>query len=487
MVSVAPERRPDGVAAERQDRIAPLALGGILVLALVLRLVDLGAGLWYDEITTLVNYVRQPLPDIVTRFDSQNQHMLYSVLARISLVVFGDHAWSIRLPAALFGALSLWAVWFLGAEIGRRREGLIAALLLAVSYHHVWFSQNARGYTMMLFFTLASTALFLRLLDGRASRRNVALYAVTMAACLYTQVAGAFVIAAHGLLWLGTLPSREGRADGAWRAPLAGLVIAGLIALLLYAPVLAQAIRTLTTKPPGAVSAGEWKSPLWLAREMAAGLARGMPGGWPTMIAGMVVAGAGLLSYARTSARALAAMLLPVAITVVAVVATNHNLWPRLFFFGAGFAALIVIRGGFAILERLVPARAELAGTAMCGLIAAASLITVPRAWAPKQDFTGARDYVEAERRAGDAVVAVDLARFPSEHYLRTTWTSAGGEADLLAAEAAARRVFVVYTFPARLQEAQPAIWSRLQSSYTRAGRFPGTVGGGDVIVMVKQ
>jgi uncharacterized membrane protein len=60
-------------------------------------------------------------------------------------VLFGDSGAALRLPAALFGVASLGAVYALGREVVGRREGLLAALALAFSYQHVWFSQNARG------------------------------------------------------------------------------------------------------------------------------------------------------------------------------------------------------------------------------------------------------------------------------------------------------------------------------------------------------
>jgi hypothetical protein len=67
-----------------------MVLAGLLITGLALRLHDLGVGLWYDEIMAMVDYVRLPLGQILTTYDSQNQHMLFSVLARLSVDLFGD-------------------------------------------------------------------------------------------------------------------------------------------------------------------------------------------------------------------------------------------------------------------------------------------------------------------------------------------------------------------------------------------------------------
>ena len=59
---------------------------------------------------------------------------------------------------------------------------LAAAGLLTVSYHHVWFSQNARAYTALLFFTLIATTLCLRMCRAPlvANRRTTLVYAGVM-------------------------------------------------------------------------------------------------------------------------------------------------------------------------------------------------------------------------------------------------------------------------------------------------------------------
>jgi len=82
----------------------------LVAVGLVLRILHLGSGLWFDEIQTLVDYVRSPLGTIVTNYDNTNQHLFYSVLARISTVLLGESGAALRLPAALLGTASLLAL-----------------------------------------------------------------------------------------------------------------------------------------------------------------------------------------------------------------------------------------------------------------------------------------------------------------------------------------------------------------------------------------
>ena len=267
----------DGSAARPELPLAPGAvrplarpsagtsaiLAAVLAVGLALRLIGLDHGLWYDEIRTLVSYVRLPLGTIVQTFDSQNQHLLYSVLARLSVVAFGEHAWSLRLPAVVMGVASLWATFWFGRRVTTDRVALLAAALLAVSYHHVWFSQNARGYTGLLLWTLLGSGLFLQLLGepAAANRRRWLWYGLVMALGHYTHGSAFFVTGAHGLIWLLLLARHRDR----WREravwlPFAGFVAAGVITLLLYAPVLPHFARTLAANTQGG-AAGLWKQP----------------------------------------------------------------------------------------------------------------------------------------------------------------------------------------------------------------------------------
>ncbi len=171
-------------------------LGVLVVFALLLRGIGLSGGLWIDEIYSLLNSFRPSLVHIVTVFPQDNQHPLYSVLAHLSLSLFGESAWSIRLPALLFGAATVPLLYLLGKDVATRREAWYAALILTVSYHHVWFSQNARGYSALAFFAVLSTWLLLRAVG--TGRRGLWIgYAIASALGAYTHLTMVFVVVAQ--------------------------------------------------------------------------------------------------------------------------------------------------------------------------------------------------------------------------------------------------------------------------------------------------
>ncbi|MCE9596247.1 MAG: glycosyltransferase family 39 protein [Planctomycetes bacterium] len=477
---------PPGLA----ERTAVLA---ILLLATALRFHALDDQLWFDEIDTLVHYARRPLGVIVTTFDSQNQHLLYSVLARTSCVVFGEGAFALRAPAALFGVASLWALWRFARRFAPPREALFASALLAVSFHHVWFSQNARGYTGLLFLTLVGSGAFLDLLTRRSPRSfgPIVVYGAAMALATAVHVTALFVVAGHGLLWLATLVASRSRNVGANRwAPAWGFALTASLALLVYALVLPQFPATMLAKSmPEAAT--EWKNPLWLVTETLSGLARGVPGGWVALGAGGAVFALGFASYARQSWALVALFFLGIVVTATAILGLHHNLWPRFFFSSAGFLVLVALRGVSSSVELL--ARGSLARHAqrlatVAGLcVCLAGAATVSRAWGPKQDFAGALEYVRANAASGDAVATIEMTDLPYQELFHAGWATVDSLAQLEALERAHPRTWIVYCTPTFLAARQPEVWRRLQDEYSEAKVFPGTVGGSEVVVRVRR
>jgi mannosyltransferase len=478
------------LAAAPSPELAPIpvwVVGLLLVVAVALRIPGLDRGLWYDEIDTLVSYVRQPAGVIVTTFDSQNQHLLYSILARGAVALFGESAATLRLPALLFGVASIGAYVAFARRFVGRDETLVGAALLAVSYHHVWFSQNARGYTGLLFFTLLATAAMHRLLtEARAGWGAVAGYALAMALASYTHMTAALVAVAHALVIAGFWLRGPDRRATVLLRPVAGIALAGLISLCLYAPVLPQMVRTMVVPAPS-VAATPWQSPAWLVAETIRGLGRGLPGGPAVLLVGLTVVLIGVASSWRRDRPLTALMIMPGLVTAVVVVGMGHNLWPRFFFFSAGFAVLIAVRGGFATCRALLRERGPRLALVGAAVLLVASALTVPRAWKPKQDFAGAAQFVDRTRDGADAVVTVDLTTYPYERYFRRDWPAVTSLDSLEAIERGHPRTWLLYTFPVRLAAVQPGIWERLTSRYDTAAVYPGTVGGGAVVVMVTR
>jgi 4-amino-4-deoxy-L-arabinose transferase-like glycosyltransferase len=458
----------------------------IVVLGLGLRLYRIDTELWLDEIELLVRYVPLEFRQLLSTYDSQNHQPLYTILARLSWLGAGGADWSVRLPAVVFGVAGLATIWSFGRRVASSSEATLAALVLAVSYHHVWFSQNARGYTAMLFFAVSATALFLRLCRGTERPSRLAWgYAVLMALATYTHLTAALIAVGHALTLVLTTrwSSGESRRMATW--PATALVLSAVLTVCLYAPMLPQVVRVIATPTMEGVSV-EWTGAGWMLAEGVRVLSRGIPGGLVTVGLALAVLVIGMASYWRQSRVTALLMFLPLLVTLVAVIAARHNLWPRFFFFAAGFIVLAALRGGFAVVRWLVRWHPERVATAGAGAVAALSVLTVPRAWQPKQQFRAAYEFVEEARAPVDEVVALDVA---SHVYLlrgwAPTWRLTTSLTMLRESERSGGRTWVVYTLPAHLRAVAPGLYEHISSSrYAVVRVFPATVGGGEIHVL---
>ena len=476
----------------RFQRPAALSFGAVDALLLltmsaaVLRFERLDSQLWLDEVLTLVDIVRLPLGEIVSSFPSQNQHMLYSILAWLAVEIFGESAWALRLPAVVFGVLSLWPLYALGLRLVGHGKALVAGLLMTFSYHHIWFSQNARGYTGLLVFATLATWLWIEATERRRWAWWLS-YSGAVFLGVWIQMTMLFVVAAHGLLYLVSLARRRSAFSEADRLrPLVAWLLAGSLSLQVYAFSLPEFLRSAA----GEVSMpSAWTDPLWLAGELVRNLAV-VPGGVVAVVAGGAVLALGWWTVFRQHAEAALAMALPVVLCGVTMLALGHNLWPRFFFFAMGFALLLVVEGAVrlgdlvgALLERRW-APAQYAGPALAVLLVVAFIATSGKAWAlPKQDYLGAKAYVEAQRQPGDAVVTVGLAAKVYRDYYASDWTICSTPEELDRLRRSHERVWLVYTLPVQLQGFLPDLWAAIQHDFSVVKTFPGTLGGGEVYV----
>jgi 4-amino-4-deoxy-L-arabinose transferase-like glycosyltransferase len=462
------------------------ALGAILILAVGLRLPALGEGLWLDEILTHVNYARLPFASILSTYASENQHFLFSLMAHASYLLFGETAFALRLPAVIFGVGCIWALYLFGRTVTSTEEALVTVLLLALSYHHVWFSQNARGYTGLLFFSILSSYFFVRARQEHRFALWIG-YGFTAALGVYTHITTGFVLAAHFVIHLIELwQSRS------WKHARVGLLFGfpfgALLTIQFHALVLPQVFSSMK----GTESVvDEWKNPLWTVLEIIRGLNVNFAG----VIAGSVACVLffwGLVSYARSKRVVVELALLPPILGALAVLSVGHHLWPRFFFFAFGFIALIAVRGAmtagrFAGTLAGTKNMGNYAALAVAALMILVSAISLPRAFGPKQDYQAAKEFVERVQAPGDAVVVAGLANFPLKEYYQATWPELHDEQELDSLRAAYRRVWVIYTLPPVLQAVSPDIYASLQRDFRVVRAFPGTLQHGTVYVCLAE
>jgi len=285
-----------------------------------------------------------------------------------------------------------------------------------------------------------------------------------------------FVVAAHAIIFLIVRLRSERRPVALGRATVA-FALCGTVALQIYALSLPEFLRSAVSTHHVAM-ATQWTHPWWTISESLRSLRAG-PAAVVVMVFGAAFFAAGWLRILRRHQPAAWAMILPAVLSGAAMLVLGHNLWPRFFFFSMGFGVLIFIHGAM-LAARWSPR----AGYGLAGLMIVTSALTVPRCYAlPKQDFVGARDYVERQRSAGEPVIAVSVAAHAFSEYYAPAWTAAWTVGQLAALRGPSSRAFLVYTLPEELRAFHPDLWKAVNADFYTVKIFPGTLGGGEVYV----
>ena len=82
-----------------------------------------------------------------------NNSLIYR-LVLLSLAAFGESEFALRLPSLIFGVGSIFLTYLLGAQLFSRAVGVLAAAILTFLPWHIWHSQYARYYAVVLFFVI---------------------------------------------------------------------------------------------------------------------------------------------------------------------------------------------------------------------------------------------------------------------------------------------------------------------------------------------
>jgi uncharacterized membrane protein len=112
---------------------------------------------------------------------------LYYLMAHWSSLLFGSISdYAIRFPSAIIGTLAIPLSYLVGKEIRNATLGLLSATIVSFLFPYVLYSQNARGYMLILVAFLGFTYFFVRMFNGNNSTRTTIGLALFTALCLWS-------------------------------------------------------------------------------------------------------------------------------------------------------------------------------------------------------------------------------------------------------------------------------------------------------------
>ncbi len=122
--------------------------------------------LWMDEIGQVLVASSGSVLDVIDKSQFHLSPPLDYIILHYFLYL-GDSDFIVRLPAAIFGILSIILIYKVGKILFSEKEGLVCAFLLSISPMAIWFSQEARMYSLFMFLSLLSLLFFIKILQVR--------------------------------------------------------------------------------------------------------------------------------------------------------------------------------------------------------------------------------------------------------------------------------------------------------------------------------
>jgi len=223
----------------------------ILLVSLILRLITLNQSLWLDESINVLAGKSLSFWQFVSSYPIGDFHPpLYFGILWIWERLFGYSEISVRFPSVILGVASVYLTYLLGKELFSKKVGLVSAWLTALGPILVFYSQEARMYSLSVFAAVLSFYFFTKLLKDK---KFLLPFALSVLLVLYSEYLTYLILPAE---FLSALVFNKKK----WREVLLGMVIGALPFipwLLVFPKQLSSGIQTSHNVPGWAKVVGQ--------------------------------------------------------------------------------------------------------------------------------------------------------------------------------------------------------------------------------------
>lgn len=164
---------------------------------------------WYDEAFS-VYLSRFDLGTITARTAADIQPPLYYYLLNFWMLLTGSSEFAVRFLSLFFGVVTIPLLYVTARRLFNPTTGVFAAFIAALSALYLWYSQEARMYTLITFLGLLSSYALLRALSEKG-RKWWIVFALANIAAVYTHYF-AFTLIAFQFLYALYIVLRERRS-----------------------------------------------------------------------------------------------------------------------------------------------------------------------------------------------------------------------------------------------------------------------------------
>lgn len=197
---------------------------------------------WLDEIHTLNE--ANPLKSFIQVYDSllisEPHPPLYFFTIHLAFKIFGYTTLVARFLSAIIGVVGIFSIYLLGKELYNNKVGIYAVILLTVNYFHLYYSQEARMYSL-LFLTTTLSFVYLIKFIKKPDNKSAGLYVLFSLLMIYSHFFALFTLLSQYLILLYFVikPFQISR-----KKFVIYCFISGVVTLLLFMPTYKLILRT---------------------------------------------------------------------------------------------------------------------------------------------------------------------------------------------------------------------------------------------------
>lgn len=168
----------------------------ILIIALSVRLISLNQSLWLDEAINILAARNFDFIYFITRYPIADFHPPgYFALLWVWIRIFGSSEIASRSLSILFSIGTVWLTYLIGRKLFNKNVGLLGALFLSLAPLFIYYSQEARMYSLAAFAVTLSTYFFVSFFNKEKNSQIG--YILSTALIFYSDYVAYFVLPAQ--------------------------------------------------------------------------------------------------------------------------------------------------------------------------------------------------------------------------------------------------------------------------------------------------
>ena len=173
----------------------------ILIISFFIRVYGLETeNIWSDEAFTIF-HAHQSVLHNIKLVSSTAYFPTYHVAISLWEKFFGLGEFSVRSLSLIFGVISVYMAFKIGTFMFNKKVGIYSAIMLSLSSYNVFYSQEARVYTLLVFLSLGSIYFYLKFIQSKKNTHMIYYFIFTLS-MLFTHSAAIFILIAQNMHYL---------------------------------------------------------------------------------------------------------------------------------------------------------------------------------------------------------------------------------------------------------------------------------------------